>query len=65
VRGGTKGGYPGSLAVAKQLLEEEFVAVVPGLPFGDDRAIRLSFATSDDVIQEACERIGRFLSKQR
>ena len=57
--------YPGSLAVAKQLLEEEYVAVVPGLPFGDDRAIRLSFATSEDVIREACERIGRFLEKKR
>ncbi len=56
--------YPGSLAVAKQLLEEEYVAIVPGKPFGDDRAIRLSFATSDDVIREACERVGRFLKKK-
>lgn len=56
--------YPGSIAVAKQLLEEEYVAIVPGLPFGDDRAIRLSFATSEEVIKEACERVGRFLAKQ-
>ena len=59
VHGG--GTYPGSLAVAKQLLDEEYVAVVPGQPFGDDRAIRLSFATSEDVIREACGRIGKWL----
>jgi len=57
------GNYPGSLAVARQLLEEEYVAVVPGLPFGDDRAIRLSFATSEEVIQEACERMERFFRR--
>ena len=55
--------YPGSVAVAKQLLEEEYVAVVPGLPFGDDRAIRLSFAASEDVIREACGRIEKFLRR--
>jgi aspartate aminotransferase len=55
--------YPGSLAVAKQLLEEEYVATLPGGPFGDDRAIRLSFATSEQVIRESCERIEAFLKR--
>ncbi len=55
--------YPGSMAVAQQLLEEQFVAVVPGGPFGDDRCIRLSFAASDDTIKEACKRIEKYLSE--
>jgi aspartate aminotransferase len=54
--------YPGSLAVCTKLLEEEFVATVPGVVFGDDRAIRLSFAASDDTIAQACHRIERFLN---
>ena len=54
--------YPGSLKVAMQLLEEEYVATVPGVVFGDDRAIRLSFAASDDTIAQACHRIERFLN---
>lgn len=55
--------YPGSLAVAKQLLEEEYVATMAGAVFGDDRAIRLSFATSEDAIKEACGRVERFLNR--
>jgi aspartate aminotransferase len=55
--------YPGSLAVAKELLESEFVATVPGKAFGDDRAIRLSFAASEQTITDACGRIERFLAK--
>jgi aspartate aminotransferase len=55
--------YPGSLAVARQLLEEEFVATMAGAVFGDDRAIRLSFATSEEAIKEACGRIERFLGR--
>ena len=55
--------YPGSLAIAKQLLEEEYVATMAGLVFGDDRGLRLSFANSDDVIKEACGRVERFLNR--
>jgi len=55
--------YPGSLAVCKRLLEEEYVAVMAGVVFGDDRAIRLSFAASEETIREGCARIERFLRK--
>ncbi|HEY3296772.1 MAG TPA: pyridoxal phosphate-dependent aminotransferase [bacterium] len=55
--------YPGSLSVARQLLEEEYVATMAGAVFGDDRAIRLSFATSEEAIKEACGRIERFLNR--
>ena len=46
--GKTKGGIElkGSMDFAKALLEQANVAVVPGLPFGCDKNIRLSFATS-------------------
>ncbi|MBU1984274.1 aminotransferase class I/II-fold pyridoxal phosphate-dependent enzyme, partial [bacterium] len=58
-----KNSYPGSLTVCKKLLEEEYVATLPGVVFGDDRAIRLSFAASEETIREGCERVERFLER--
>ena len=52
-----------SLDFSKSLLEEEMVAVIPGLAFGLDKYIRLSYATSMDVIEEGLNRIEKFLSK--
>ena len=43
--------------MAMYLLEEAHVATVSGLAFGSKHAIRLSFATSDENIQEALNRI--------
>jgi len=40
-----------------RLLQEQGVALVPGAAFGDDRWVRMSFATSDEVIEEALGRI--------
>ena len=48
-----------STDVATCLLEEGRVAVVPGLDFGADHHIRLSYATSLAMIQEGLERIRR------
>lgn len=45
------------------LLEEEHVAVVPGAAFGAPNHIRLSYATSLEQLQEAMNRIERFLKK--
>jgi aspartate aminotransferase len=39
------------------LLEAAKVAVVPGIAFGSDNHIRLSFATSDKNITEGVKRI--------
>ncbi len=39
------------------LLEKAFVSTVPGSGFGNDKCIRLSFATSDEKLQEAIKRI--------
>jgi len=52
--------YPGSLKVSMQLLEEKYVATMAGVVFGDDRAIRFSFAASDETIKEACGRIEKY-----
>jgi aspartate aminotransferase len=45
---------------AAALLEEEKVAVVFGSAFGLSPAFRISYATSNDKLEEACRRIQRF-----
>ncbi|MEM6821696.1 MAG: pyridoxal phosphate-dependent aminotransferase [Verrucomicrobiota bacterium] len=50
-----------SVEFADKLLEEERVAVVPGVAFGDDSTVRLSYATSMDQIEDGIKRIRRFL----
>ncbi len=47
----------GSLDFAKVLLDESKVAVIPGIGFGDDNYIRLSYATSMENIEEGLKRI--------
>jgi aspartate aminotransferase len=47
---------------AQALLEEEYVATVPGSAFGASPYLRLSCATSDEALAEACARISRFVS---
>ena len=45
---------------ARELLEAEGVAVVHGAAFGASPAFRISYATSNAVLEEACVRIKRF-----
>ena len=52
-----------SVDFAKVLLEEEKVAVIPGADFGLDNYIRLSYATSMDIIENGIDRLSTFLSK--
>ncbi|MCU0845153.1 MAG: pyridoxal phosphate-dependent aminotransferase [Spirochaetes bacterium] len=52
-----------SSALTSYLLEVAQVAVVPGVEFGNDDNIRLSFATSDENIQKGVERIEAALEK--
>jgi aminotransferase len=51
----------------RQLLEEEKVAVVPGTAFGlsGEGFVRMSYATSLEKIEEALERIGRFVERRK
>lgn len=57
----------GSDQFAFDLLDKENVAVVPGNGFGDagEGYIRLTFATSEDVLNESIERIDRFVRSIR
>ena len=48
---------------ATALLEEEGVAVVHGAAFGLSPFFRISYATSDENLREACTRIQRFCAK--
>jgi aspartate aminotransferase len=53
----------GSGDVASFLLDEARVAVVPGADFGSDAHIRLSYATSADLIREGLARMATALTK--
>jgi aspartate aminotransferase len=55
----------GSMDFCKKLLEDAYVAVIPGLAFGDDRYIRLSFATGMDHIKRGLDRLDKFCEKLR
>lgn len=50
-------GVSDDVELSTWLLEEAGVAVVPGTPFGAPGFVRLSFATSIDVLKAAIERI--------
>ena len=47
------------------LLSEAGVALVPGAAFGDDRFARLSYATSDDVLEDAIRRMAAAVRARR
>lgn len=51
-----------SVQFAEKLLEDQKVAVVPGVAFGDDNTIRLSYATSMENIEEGLKRLKKFVS---
>ena len=55
---GTDTALRGSVDVAAFLLEQARVAVVPGVDFGSDAHVRLSYATSDALISEGLARMG-------
>ena len=52
----------GSVVFCERLLAEAGVAAVPGAAFGDDRAVRLSFATDVTTLQRGLERLQGFLA---
>jgi aspartate aminotransferase len=56
-------GREGSSAFAEWLLLEAGVAVVPGIAFGADRHVRISFATSRDQLEEGLRRIASALER--
>jgi aspartate aminotransferase len=60
---GKREGINDSLTMADYLLTEGHVAVVPGIAFGDDRCQRLSFACSEQRIEQGLAKIGVTLAK--
>ena len=54
---------PDSMKFVADLLEEEGVAVVPGLAFGTEGYFRFSFATDEATIRAGIARIKRFVEK--
>src|SRR6056297_3609394 len=52
----------GSMSFADILLEESKVAVIPGKAFGNDKFVRLSYATSLEDIKRGLERIKEFVN---
>lgn len=51
----------GSMDFTECLLEESLVAVVPGIAFGADHFVRLSYATSRENIEKGIARIAGFV----
>ena len=51
----------GSLSFAENALKLG-VAVIPGIAFGDDDCIRLSYAISIEDIKEGLERLDKFIT---
>ncbi|MEB3332138.1 MAG: pyridoxal phosphate-dependent aminotransferase [Synechococcaceae cyanobacterium] len=51
-----------SMRFCNRLLEQEGMAAVPGVAFGDDRCIRLSCAASPATIEDGLTRLRRFLA---
>jgi aspartate aminotransferase len=57
-----RGGLRSSADVANRLLHEAHVVTVPGEGFGTSEHIRLSYATSRDVLGKALDRIQQFFA---
>jgi aspartate/methionine/tyrosine aminotransferase len=55
---------PDSNAFCRDLLKGAGVALVPGIAFGDDRYVRLSFAAPEAEILEAIRRVGELLGSE-
>ncbi|HEY4684367.1 MAG TPA: pyridoxal phosphate-dependent aminotransferase [Candidatus Acidoferrales bacterium] len=56
-------GIGDTLTVARALLEQEHIAVVPGEAFGTPGYLRLSYATSMERIEEGLRRLERFFAR--
>lgn len=52
-----------SMDFSAKLLEHEKVAVIPGKAFGLDNYVRVSYATSMELIEKGLERINKFINK--
>lgn len=53
----------GSMDFCKNLLEEEKVAIVPGIGFGNDKHIRLTYSAGIEDIKEGLDRLESFVKR--
>lgn len=60
----TRTGYLSVDEFTKAILEEANVALVPGSGFGAPDNVRLSYATSLDILEDAIDRIARFVAEK-
>lgn len=51
-----------SLTFSSRFLEEKLVATIPGVAFGNDHFVRMSFATSPVQIEKGMDRLNEFLN---
>ncbi len=58
-------GFASTDEFVNALLEEAHVAVVPGAAFGMENHVRISYATSMDVLKEAVQRIQAFMANHQ
>jgi aspartate aminotransferase len=56
-----RAGFADSTALAQRLLEEARVALVPGPAFGTREHVRISYATSQERIDEGLRRLSQFV----
>lgn len=56
-------GFANDIEFADKLLQDVGVALVPGSAFGSEGCIRLSFATSMEILRDALDRLQRFVEK--
>jgi aspartate aminotransferase len=55
----------GSLEFCQKLLAEKYVAAIPGVAFGAEGTIRISYATDLDTIERGMERLSGFAKSHR
>ena len=51
-----------SATFCQKLLEEKYVATIPGVAFGAEGTLRISYATDMDTIEQGMERLSGFVS---
>jgi aspartate aminotransferase len=56
-----KADAPDSVSLCAKLLDKAGVALVPGAAFGDDACVRISYATSDELIIKGLDKVGKVL----
>ena len=54
----------GSIDFCQQLLEEKYVAIIPGAAFGAEGTIRISYATDMDTIEQGMDRLKMFVQSR-